>query len=187
VQQLSRNTNQQQKQLGAAESAASQAQALAQELQRDRAHLEAQLDKHRGDAEFLQGELAGLRQQTGGLRKQVAVQQEQVRVAWTALCSGACSSAPPAPQHCLKGTCCSCDSQLATARQEVAVKAAALSHASTALQEHRGTLAHTRSQCAAVQDNLSGQLRALQRELAAVQAEKQQSDRDVGRLTHERE
>lgn len=36
-----------------------------------------------------------------------------------------------------------------------------------------------------MQDNLSGQLRALQRELSATQAEKLQSDREVGCLTQE--
>lgn len=75
--------------------------------------------------------------------------------------------------------------QLSTVRQELAVKAAELSHTGTALQEQRETLAHTRSQLAAVQDNLSGQLRAVQRELAAAQAEKQQGDREIGRLTQE--
>lgn len=70
-------------------------------------------------------------------------------------------------------------------RQELAVKSADLSHLSTSLSEHKDSLAHARSQLASVQDNLSGQLRALQRELSATQAEKLQSDRQVGRLTQE--
>ena len=75
--------------------------------------------------------------------------------------------------------------QLATVRQDLAVKATELSHTSTALQEHKDSLAHTRSQLASVQDNLGGQLRALQRELSATQAEKLQGDRELGRLTQE--
>lgn len=65
------------------------------------------------------------------------------------------------------------------------MKAGDLAHTSSALQEQRDTLSHTRSQLAALHDNLSGQLRAVQRELAAAQAEKQQADRQVGRLTQE--
>lgn len=65
------------------------------------------------------------------------------------------------------------------------MKSSELSHVSTSLQEHKDSLAHARSQLASVQDNLSGQLRALQRELSATQADKLQSDREVGRLTQE--
>lgn len=71
--------------------------------------------------------------------------------------------------------------QLVAVKQELAVRLAELTHVSTSLQEHKDSLAHTRSQLATVQDNLGGQLRALQRELSATQAEKLQSDREVGR------
>lgn len=77
--------------------------------------------------------------------------------------------------------------QLAGLRQELAVKSTELSHVSTSLHEHKEGLARARSQLASVQDNLSGQLRALQRELSATQAEKLQCDREVGRLTQEGE
>lgn len=76
------------------------------------------------------------------------------------------------------------DVQLASARQELAIKAAELSHMTSALQEHKDSIAHTRSQLASVQDNLGGQLRALQ---SGTQAEKLQSDREIGRLTQEGE
>lgn len=75
--------------------------------------------------------------------------------------------------------------QLAAVKQELAVRLAELSHVSTSLEEHKDSLAHARSQLATVQDNLGGQLRALQRELSATQADKLQSDREVGRLTQE--
>jgi septal ring factor EnvC (AmiA/AmiB activator) len=75
--------------------------------------------------------------------------------------------------------------QLVAVKQELAVRVSELTHVSTSLQEHKDSLAHTRSQLATVQDNLGGQLRALQRELSATQAEKLQSDREVGRLQQE--
>jgi phage-related minor tail protein len=75
--------------------------------------------------------------------------------------------------------------QLVGVKQELAVRVAELTHVSTSLQEHKDSLAHTRSQLATVQDNLGGQLRALQRELSATQAEKLQVDREVGRLQQE--
>jgi len=80
---------------------------------------------------------------------------------------------------------CPLEDQLATVRQELAVKSTELSHVSTSLQEHKDSLVHTRTQLASVQDNLSGQMRSLQRELSAVQAEKLQTDREVGRLKQE--
>lgn len=75
--------------------------------------------------------------------------------------------------------------QLVAVKQELAVRVSELTHVSTSLQEHKDSQAHTRSQLATVQDNLGGQLRALQRELSATQAEKLQSDREVGRLQQE--
>lgn len=80
---------------------------------------------------------------------------------------------------------CPLEDQLATVRQELAVKSTELSHVSTSLQEHKDSLVHTRTQLASVQDNLSGQMRSLQRELSAVQADKLQTDREVGRLKQE--
>jgi hypothetical protein len=65
------------------------------------------------------------------------------------------------------------------------VKSAQLSHTSSSLQEHKDSLAHARSQLASTQDNLTGQLKALQQELAATQNDKLQADREVGRLSQE--
>lgn len=106
--------------------------------------------------------------------------------------------------------------QLTKLHEELAVKASELSLTSTALAEHKESLAHTRSQLTShqqqsrnqleaaykllhttqenaaaqlqqVQDSLGGQLRQLQQELAATAEAKQQAQAIVARLQQEGE
>lgn len=65
--------------LEAAQASAQQAQQQRWEVEKATAQLAQQATKHTQEVEFLEGEVAGLRQHELHLREQVAVQQEQVK------------------------------------------------------------------------------------------------------------
>lgn len=68
-----------QSKLKTAQEAAKHAEQQVWQLEQSNSQLAQQAAKQAADADFLEGELAGLRENEMRLREQVAVQQEQVR------------------------------------------------------------------------------------------------------------
>lgn len=165
-----------QRKLAAAEAAADSSKRQVWELERSRAELSSAVEKAAADGEFMEGELAGVKEQLEEHRQQVRGRSNSPLVSPCEAQYAVCRQQQKMQKQCfiepdfcseIGRTMASCIVvyllQVSSLREELASRSSELSHTSMALQDNKQQLEDVKAQLAALQQQSRNQLDAAQK------------------------